>query len=310
MFGASILWIGFLETLVERRTARLAFVSALVGLAVISHLQRANEFRWAWQDQVRFYWQLAWRAPDLEPGTAVLSDGEFLEYVGRYSTSTALNLLYPQPTVRQDFAYWFFELSPGLLREDRQLETRFRSFTFSGSADRSLVIYYKPETGRCLWVLSPQDADNPELTELTREALELSDLSLIHPEPASNGYPPEAIFGREPALGWCYTYQKAGLARQLEDWEQVAQLGDEAQEAGYSPNKVEEWLPFVEAYAHTSDWDSAMKFTRQALRADPGLAGSVCNLWERVQNDMEMPADVLAQFEEITEENPCRDEID
>jgi hypothetical protein len=316
MFGASLIWIGLIEAISDRRVARLALVSALVGLAVTFHLQRANEFRWSWQDQARFYWQLAWRAPHLEPGTAVLSDGEFLQYVGRYSTSAALNLLYPQPAGQGNFAYWFLEVFPGYLQQDegpsqdRTLETAFRSFSFSSSTDQSIVIDYKPETGRCLWVLSTQDAENPELTQLTREAVGLSDLSLIHAEPASGGYPPEAIFGREPAHGWCYYYQKAELARQLGEWEQTARLGDEAQELGYGPNHVAEWLPFIEAYARTGDWEAALKWTGQTLRVEPGLERRMCNLWDRIKTDVALPQDVAGQLRELMEEDSCGDEID
>jgi hypothetical protein len=315
LFGASILWIGMIEELSDRRGASLILVSVLVGLSVAFHLQRANEFRWYWQDQVRFYWQLSWRAPHLEPGTAVLSDGEFLQYVGRYSTSAALNLLYPQPAGQEDFAYWFLEVTPGYLTQNEQtpqgheLETGFRSFTFSSSTAHSIVISYQPDTGRCMWLLSPQDADNPELTELTRDAVELSDLTLILPEPVSSGFPPEAIFGREPAHGWCYYYQKAELARQLGEWEQASRLGDEAQDLGYEPNHALEWLPFIEAYAHTGRWEKALEWTRQVLRIDRKFAPKVCNLWERIASEVSLPAEVESTFGELTEEyDQCIDE--
>ena len=44
-------------------------------------------------------------------------------------------------------------------------------------------------------------------------------------------------------------YQKAELARQQGDWQQVAQLGDEAQKLGLHPGDQIEWMPFLQAYA-------------------------------------------------------------
>jgi hypothetical protein len=148
--------MGMVEALCDRRLASTALISVLVGLGVAFHTQNANDFRWYWQNQTRFYWQLFWRAPSLEPGTMVLSDGELFPFVGRYSTSAALNLLYPQPSKQEDFAYWFLELFPGLLRQhagapqDREQSVRFRSFTFRGRTDWEIVLSYESESGRCL----------------------------------------------------------------------------------------------------------------------------------------------------------------
>jgi hypothetical protein len=306
LFGASIFWIGLIETFSDRRKNQIILVSILIGISVAFSLQRMNEFRWYWQDQTRFYWQLSWRAPYIEPGTVILSDGEIFQYVGRYSTSTALNLLYPQMAGRKDFAYWFLELSPGLIKkheqspQDRELQAGFRSFTFHGSTDRSILISYESRSGRCLWVLSPEDSDNPDLSQLTRDSAGLSDLSLIHPEPISSGYPPEAIFGPEPAHHWCYYYQKAELAHQLGDWDRVVSLGDAAEKLGYHPNNVQEWFPFIDAYARTGDWEQALLRTRQLLKINRALASRVCNLWEHITMDVDVPQDVEASFTELT----------
>ena len=40
----------------------------------------------------------------------------------------------------------------------------------------------------------------------------------------------------EPEHGWCFYYQKAAFTRQLEDWDGVLQLGEEAFGMGLYPS--------------------------------------------------------------------------
>ena len=133
--------------------------------------------------------------PAIKPDTAIISDGELFPFVGLYSTSTGLNLLYPQPEGRDSMAYWFYSMGRGLFRQvpellaGKKLKTSFRTFNFNGSSKDSLVIYYEPAEGRCLWVLSPEDQELRDLPELTLSILPVSNLDRIEPESSSPGYP-------------------------------------------------------------------------------------------------------------------------
>jgi len=72
--------------------------------------------------------------------------------------------------------------------------------------------------------------------------------------------PPPEIFGDEPPHSWCYYYEKADLARQLNDWQEVKRLGAEAKNRGYYPDDSIEWLPFMEAEAFIGDIETASKY--------------------------------------------------
>jgi hypothetical protein len=67
---------------------------------------------------------------------------------------------------------------------------------------------------------------------------------------------PENLFGPEPEHDWCYYYERADLARQQEDWEEVVRLGKQAVEAGYVPSDPLEWIPFLQAHLIFSDNDA------------------------------------------------------
>jgi hypothetical protein len=209
--------------------------------------------------------------------------------------------------------YWFLELFhdvgpavvPKLARE-RTFTPEFRTFNFRGSSLDSLVIYYKPGAGRCLWVLSPEDADNPELPEITRQALPVSNLSRIQAQPVPGDYPPTDLFGREPQHGWCYYYQKAELARQQGNWQEIVQLGALAEQGGLRAGNANELLVFIEADARTGAWQAAFEQSSQIFAAGSDLAPRVCRLWERISADTLVPEDRRPDLEKLRSELSCQ----
>ena len=92
------------------------------------------------------------------------------------------------------------------------------------------------------------------------------------------------MIGAEPQHGWCYFFEKADLARQLEDWAEVTRLGDQAQAAGFQPdtpgaNSPYEWLPFIEGLGRSGRWQEAADLTRQADVVDPAYRAMLCEVW-------------------------------
>lgn len=299
MLGLSILLVGLLEWFTPRLLPKVILLAAMIGMAAGFHLRTSVSFYRSTLKQNQFYWQLYWRAPYIKPGTAILSADELFIYVGRNPTAVALNLLYPQPFGSRQVDYWFLELYhdvgpkmvPKLVR-GKTFNPSFRTFEFTGSSLDSLVIFYKPGAGRCLWVLSPEDADNPELPELTRVASPVSNLSRIEATPLSTDYPPVDLFGKEPEHTWCYYFQKAELALQMGDWQKVAQLGDQAQKQGYSPGNSHEWLPFIEGYAKSSQWEDALEGTIAAFAMNEEIAPRLCRGWEHILGTATPPTEI------------------
>ncbi len=292
MFGAALLIAAGLEWLITRPERRAVALAVLVGVAVNVHLRTLNEDRWLWQEQTRVFWQLSWRAPYLQPGTAVLSEKEPFPNQGLFSTSAALNQLYPQPKGEQTLAYWWYTLLPRYANNipdplEIGFHTQFRSLVFEGGTPASLMVAYDLARGSCLRVLGPDDAADPYLPDVVRAMLPLSNLGAIRAAAPTGGYPPVEMFGREPAHDWCYLYEKADLARQMGDWEAAAALGGEALAQGYAPstggsNAPAEWLPFVEAYARTGQIEQARDLTRQVMERDERYAPLFCQVWQRV----------------------------
>jgi hypothetical protein len=310
IFGACILFVAVLEWFTPRLLPKVLFLSILVGLAIAFQIKNTNDYRWSWTIQRRFYWQLAWRAPYIKPDTPIISDGELFSFVGPYSTTTALNLLYPQPSASDKMAYWFFSMGRGLFRQIPQLlngmklKSTFRTFSFAGSSRDSLVIYYNPTEGRCMWVLSPADKDLPDLPELSQSVLPISNLSRIEQTSPESGFPPSTVFGSELEHTWCYYFEKADLARQFGDWQGIAKLGDEASQKGFETSHYRERLPFIEAYAHLGDWSKAQEWTL-ALSPRGANVPLVCDLWARLDTATPDSATKDASLQQIFQTFQC-----
>lgn len=291
MFGASLVWVAWIEWFGRKNAQKVILVSALVGLAVGFHVRVGNEYRWSWIRQERFYWQLYWRAPAILPNTSILSEGDVFPFV---RPTHAINLLYLEPQGTLRLPYHFFLLGrevpvggsfdpPGV-----QLTDSLRGYEFEANSRDSLVVFNNPPASNCLWVLSGGDREDPALSDTTVRALTGSNLTRILDHPDRSGYPPQDVFGREPAADWCYFYEKADLARQYADWARVADLGDRARGRGYLPDgtgsdSVHEWLPFIEGYSHVGRWEEAAQLTLAAEATDSRYRQRLCVLWQNLQ---------------------------
>jgi hypothetical protein len=291
MIGASILIVALLELLISNQKYRTVIYCCLIGLSVSWHFLNANDFRWAWQTQTNFYNQLKLRAPYIKPNTAIFSDSELFPRMGEYPTTFALNSLYSRQDDSRDLDYWFFGLYRGFNEERQDLvegieltDAQFSSKFSSNSLD-SLVLYYEPELNQCLWVVSPEYGHVYELPEISREVSGISNLDRIVDDPPESLNRSEELFGKLEADNWCYYFQKADLGKQNKDWADVVNQWNEAAKNEYKPGNGVEYLPFIEGFAMTGDWDKAELLTRRANRVTLKMKPILCTIWNRIDEE-------------------------
>lgn len=282
MFGAAVLVASLVVLFVPERHHRNLIFSLLVVFAVGSHLFAANEYRLDWQKQRTFYWQLRWRAPAFEEDTALVSFDRVSTYLGDPMTGNALNVLYPLDSAPPAVDLWNFELNRtqtvNSIKASEILQNDYRGLTFSTQTAEDLVFYYLPENG-CLWVLSPFDINNEYLPFDNRELVSHSNLGNILPDAENDAFPPQHIFGAEPAHTWCYYYEKAELARWQGDWAGGLSLMAEAEELGLSPNYGVELLPLVEAQAASGDWARVVATSERIHNMHARNDSLLCGVW-------------------------------
>jgi hypothetical protein len=236
-------------------------IAALVGVSVMTHFNNGNYYRNVWRDETNLWWQMAWRAPAIEPGTvlAISTEPDSFYPVEPQEVWAPANLIYA-PDAQQPAIF-------GLrLTDDSAVQiTSGQDFTykmqktlqFDGNYGNALILA-APDGDSCLRVIDgTHTAEIPvDAPAALHWAAPRSDINRIIVEAP----PPElrpSIFGEEPPHTWCYYFQKAELARQTGDWETVASLGDKARQMHYAPRDAGEWLPFIEGYTRVGRCDDA-----------------------------------------------------
>ncbi|MFZ5856189.1 MAG: hypothetical protein ACOYZ6_05100 [Chloroflexota bacterium] len=308
--GAGMLIAVVFESLFTSEKTRRVMFAILIGLLIGFHNRNAFDFKTSWEKQVKLYEQLTWRAPYIEPGTAIITDQEILSYMGDYPTSFAFQTIYDTKSLRPS-PYWFFAMSENLgtdaasLAEGGELTAKKYASTFVGNSRDSLIIVFEPEKNQCLWVLRPEDAAFRGLPEAIKQAAQVSNLSRIQDKHEIEPTLYRAIVPENPA-SWCFHYQRADLARQVGDWEQVVFFWELAQKGGYAPGHGFEYIPFIQGYAHVGNWKQALALTKQSYRVSAYMRTILCPVWEELNTEIPQSAERDSAIGEAMEFLGCQ----
>ncbi len=294
--GAVVFLVALLYSL-ESLSLRKVVASGLVLVAVLTHYANSQKAVQVTQATREFWWQVSWRVPQLEKNTTLVAR-------------------YPQVAIEEDYFIWgpasliYFPqqenqkfIQPGvfaallnqdtvtktLLREGQEFDNRRTIRTYKNY--RNLLVLTQPGADACVQVIDgaqpvysrDEDASIRAIGPFSEPEHILVNL------PASP--PPALVFGPEPEHGWCYYYQKASLAKQRGEWEEIVRLGEQAQGQGLEAGDLVEWMPFLEAYAHEGQASRleelspliaadayAAQQACQALNGMPGLAPPVMDV--------------------------------
>jgi len=127
--------------------------------------------------------------------------------------------------------------------------------SFQGIHGQHLAIEYSPPN--CLRIMGADDQLISEYQDRKGASRGGLGLDLIDLNANKTYRLPESIYRRSNQKSWCYYFQKASLARQMEDWELIIQYGDEARDKGLRPIDATEWRPFIDAYNRLDRKDDA-----------------------------------------------------
>ena len=287
MFGAAVLSFLALDYFVNEKNKKILVFSFVLALAVNFHLDNTREFSYSWEKQVRLAQQLLWRAPEIDAGTAILTDEEVLGIMGEYAVSFSINTAYQVKNIVNTPPYWYFPFyytNPNVneVLQGAPLESSKLSMDFAGNSKQMLLLSFNPELNRCLWILQPQDTNLRLVSDDMRQLSAGSDITLIKKAVGKDPSLPEDIYGKQNTTSWCYYFQKADLARQYEQWDQVVKLWDAAQSAGERADNGFEYIPFIEGFGHTEDWEQVLALTIIAKRITAGLEPSLCTALDRL----------------------------
>jgi hypothetical protein len=274
--GVMIIVTG-IAAMMKPKFSKIALI-ALLGLSVATQSMNVQEWANFWEIQRGFWWQLTWRAPNIQNDTLVMAylpEGYPLQQ--DYEAWGPVNLIYrPGPD-------HFPHIQSEVLNRDTALEV------FEGNIDEShvrdiylhrdygnLLLISQPTTRSCIHVI---DGAMPVYSASERLIVEkiggYSNINHIQTS-GTPPVPPAAIFGQEPEHGWCYYYQQAALARQVGDWRRIGQLYDTVETARLKPGDPSEYFVFIEGLVNLGRDEDAREIVDNAVRENGALKYSFC----------------------------------
>jgi hypothetical protein len=240
-----------------------------------------------WAAQKEFWWQLSWRAPDIQDDTlilAVLPNASAFQQ--DYEIWAPVNFIY------RSYAQHYPLIQAEVLNQDTAYAALTHTVSYPYVRDiyaphdyRNLLVVSQPGAGACVHVI---DGQMPAYSTAERPIVEMvggnSSIERIAPAklPTTDIPPsvPTRLFGPEPARGWCYVYQQAALARQMGDWQKIGALYDEAQAKGWKPNDTSEYFPFIEGLVNMGRIAEAKAIVSREVTENVSVMYTFCHSLE------------------------------
>ena len=272
--------------IINSRPIRFVLFCILIMLAVLTHysipkyaLDEENAIETYW-------WQVSWRVPGLRPDATLVT--LYPNGIGGAEDSfmEAANMIY-FPDQRKEIPVRYFvsavmpnnENTEFIIIGHHRKKDGYRSHTFILNYS-NVVVLSQPTPASCVRVI---DGTRYLLSESDPENIRLlapySRIENVRANLASQT-PQEFAFGPEPALNWCFYFEKADLAVQKFDWKEAAKLGDDVIRLELHPEDQVEWFPFLQAYAMVGD-EEKVKTVSANMNTRKFLSDQVCILFNR-----------------------------
>ena len=312
LVGVSLLLVTVIYYLISNPNRRIIVLSFMMALSIGKQIEMTNNFRWDWIRQERFYWQLQWRAPEIKPHTALLTNKSVSSFATTYPIAYAINIMHSDQKPSMSPEYWWFEIYKDrlYLQSERLLtgsmiSSEFHNVTFSTNSENSLLfdIPVESTSNRCIWMLTSIDKFNTIVAKEMRVLSMLANPSLINEGPTSNQL--LTILGEEPEKTWCYYFQKAQLAQQQENWHEVMNLYNQAVDHSLRPSNGYEYSPFIVASASNENWKQAQKLTLDGYKITPSAGLTLCKIWEEFKTNDSMNSDLTSAYDEVADKLEC-----
>jgi hypothetical protein len=283
-------------------------MSVLILLAVMTHYSISSDILHEEKVIGNFWQQMVWRAPGIKAGTTLAVNYPSINFAEDVdAVSGPANFLYfPAQTDKIPATYPLIGL-PQMDYTTKDVITGgdkpYGYRTHQGTINyNNLLVISQPTESSCVHVINQQW---PRYTDQDPDQiLVIGQYSKIDNvvTGGSAPQPAESIFGPEPAKGWCYFYQKAELALQNKDWEQIVKLGKEVESQGLHPTDRIEWAPFLQAYAHLGN-DQAFKAAALKIDGFPFDRLQICSTLTKMQT---IGDTFTPQIQTIIDEKICR----
>jgi hypothetical protein len=292
---------------ISLRSLKLSVAGFFVMIAVLTHYGNSMRVVNETEATRNFWWQVAWRAPQIREGATLIAAYPGSPLSEDYFIWGPANLIYyPEP---QHTAELRVKLPAAVLADDVVLkiitnggvEKPLRRGNYLERDFGNVLVMIQTSSNGCVRFIN---GDVPELSPYDQQRLFLvapySHLDNVIPD-GEFKTPPAIVFGKEPAHGWCYYYQKADLARQRGDWIQIPNLLKAALDNGNYPEDGLEWMPFLQASAVLGKVEQ-VRNTVKLIATDKFLRVQVCEIMTEFMKKETLKDEVIL----VIEKNICK----
>jgi hypothetical protein len=289
--AAAVFLIGLLDTLSLPR-ARVFILYAIIVAASLAHYGISVNAVTEESALQKFWWQVSWRAPMIQPGTTLVIHYPLYGMGdGGFGLMEAANVIYfREPTGKIPAHYPLAGLTlnsetlPDILSGQLFKQTQYRSHTVDFDY-KNLLVISQPTLSSCAHVINGNQplisTNDPVDVKLAAPSSKIENV-IVDATPV---IPQEYIFGKEPEHNWCFYFQKADFASQLGKWDEIVALGEEANRLKFSPEDRSEWMPFLKAYAITANAEQ-LALTSKRVVGDKFLRQQACEMLTNIQEPL------------------------
>ncbi|MBN2116900.1 MAG: hypothetical protein JW730_10025 [Anaerolineales bacterium] len=278
---------------------RRRILIALVLISVATQILNADYWERYWGFQRTMWWQMSWRAPDILDDTLVMVYSSGYNPEQDYEIWGPLNLIYnpnPAQTPAIQAEVLNFDTSYSILKGE-VLNNYVRDIRLHRDFNNLLLLTVSRYSS-CVHVIDgrlPVYSAREQL--LIQQVGKYSRIDRIVPS-GTSPVPPAALFGTEPEHGWCYYYQKASLARQNGDWEEVGRIYDQVRELNLETRDKSEMIPFFEALVNLGRLEDAEALFNKEIKGQSEMRLPLC---ATLANDPGYPPEFGYDYETIYE---------
>ncbi len=264
MIGTILFLVGLLGSLKDRSMRNL-MTMAVILVSVFVQWQNKVNYIDSWKETKDYWQQVMWRAPGLEQGTTLVTQGGLLIEEDYDIFAPASMIYYPDVKDWSPIAAEVMNSNTiQQIRMGKQSYRIVRSIYLEKDYTKLLAIT-KPSSASCVHVI---DGNEPiysagDWTSIP-EIGSYSKIDQIITDPEKEAEIP-FFLGKELPHGWCYYYEKMELALQMKDPVKAAALADEALAQKLKAEDPVEWIPVIVAYAETGRTDEARSIASKLL---------------------------------------------
>jgi len=285
---------GLIGIFKKKKFIQITLLSLLLSFSVGSHFENAMSYKRDWETLESFIWQLSWRVPSLKENTILIASDVGLRYYSDNSLTSPVNLMYlnNHSTNQLSHLVYYTDARNDIWFEEsinnQEIDKPYRSFQFSGNSSDIIAFHFQPPG--CLKILDRKYSNsvtNPNLSFRQVDEISFSKIDLIAEQPVHTPFSP--LFRQQTTKTWCYYFEKADLARQFGEYEEIERLGDAVINSSQSPRIASEWLPFLEGYLWGANWERSKWIIENIQSSKGNFSSGMCYTLKRIRNDPDYP---------------------